>query len=649
MRARLLRHWPALPLVAALAWTVGQSRLEGDGTEYLMVARAFSRHASPEVRPDDVQSLLGLPRAAFADIPAGRPSILVVARAMARGEEGPVCGLVRTPDGEYYSMHFWLYPLLLTPFVLAADAAGASPSIAFGLLNLAFALVALGYLLRATGPGPRFHAAAWLFFLGGTSCNVPLAGPEVMIASGVLLACVAAMRGSFGAAVLAAGAAASQNPSALFLLPAIGLAFLLLRARPALAWGGRPVGLRLRRDAPLAAAGAAIALLPFLFFERKFGVPSVIAALSTDAGLMGGERLFSLFFDLNQGMIVGAPGLLAVAIAAPAVAVARGPGRWGPAVAASLVAATVLAMALPTLVPHNWNAGTRSAIRYAYWLSMPLLALALYLLPALGRRAAIAVAAAGLALQLLPVGLFGLAGTDDAHLAHNALAARVLARAPSAYAPIPEIFVERTLGVEGAVAPGRAVVYLGGGRATKVLRPWTEPGLSAGLCPRGQELDAAGSRVLDGGWQYVDGPFRCAEPGESSRLGTWRFGRGSPEARALLGEGWSGAEPEGTWTDGAVARLRVPIRAGARPWRLLWKGHYYRGNEGSLVRVNGHDLGRLPLADAEIVIPEEARGAAVLEIELGHPSASSPLSHGESADGRMLGLFLNALALDAEP
>jgi hypothetical protein len=365
---------------------------------------------------------------------------------------------------------------------------------------------------------------------------------------------------------------------------------------------------------------------------------------------MGGERLFSLFFDLNQGMSVGAPGLMAGALAVSAFAQMKDPGRWGRAIAAALVFGVVISMALPTLIPHNWNAGTRAVLRYSYWLSMPLLALVLYGLPALGRTAAIALSAAALSLQLLSVALFGLAGKDDVYLSHNRIAAFVLAHAPGAYNPEAEIFYERTRGVEGAPAPGGVVVYRAAGSPRKLLRSWLDPGSTGGLCADGQELDAAGSTILRGGLQYLDAPFRCVRAGSSHRLGTWRFGKASPESRALLGGGWSGTERDGTWTEGAASRLRVPVRAGGKkPSRLLWMGHYYQGSRASLVRINGIDVGRHSLPGAAVDVPAEARGARILDVELRHPDAASPKSKGESPDSRLLGLFLTVLALDGEP
>jgi hypothetical protein len=56
------------------------------------------------------------------------------------------------------------------------------------------------------------------------------------------------------------------------------------------------------------------------------GRPSIIALYSTDRELVGPDRLFSYYFDLNQGMILAIPGIL---VCLPALSRNAGAGwRW---------------------------------------------------------------------------------------------------------------------------------------------------------------------------------------------------------------------------------------------------------------------------------------------------------------------------------
>jgi hypothetical protein len=645
---RLLRNgWPMLPLLLLVGWTVGRSRLEGDGYEYLLTARAFASHGSPDIRRSDLDALLRLPPTFFSDVAAGRIPLEHLSAAVSRGEERIVGGVCRARDGSYFSIHFWLYSLLLAPIHAAVCAIGASPVFAFGVLNALFALSAIAYLARAFGPTARFHVAAWLFFLCGVSAFIPWSGPEVMTASAVLVACVAVWRRDVGAGALAAGLAASQNPSAILLFPALAAVLALQRLRPELVRSDRPAAWRPRIDLPLALLGAVLAALPLLFFEWEFGTASIIASYATDTSLIGLERLFSLFFDLNQGMCVGAPGALFGSAAAVFILAIRGRG-WARFAPALIAIGLAIAMAVPALAPHNWNAGTRAAMRYTVWLAMPLLSLALGALARLERWRLAGFAAIALVLQLVPVALFGLAGRSDAQLSHNRLAAFVLDHRPSAYNPIAEIFAERTTGAEGMPGVGRAVMLRLRGRPVKMMRRWFDA--EAGIaCPAGTAIDGALGAVIGDRWLYLDAPLRCVRSGESHRLGAWRFGAADGEGALLLGEGWSRPEADGVWTDGAVSHLHVPVPARAEPVRVFWRGHYYRGNTETELAANGAELGGVDLSEAAVALPDGARTSTAIEIELRHPAASSPRSHGESDDSRSLGFFLTALVLEGEP
>src|SRR5687768_16423241 len=59
-----------------------------------------------------------------------------------------------------------------------------------------------------------------------------------------------------------------------------------------------------------AAGGALLTLLSPLFFLVTFGEPSLIGKQAVDVSVATPARLFSLLFDLNQGMVIGVPGVL---------------------------------------------------------------------------------------------------------------------------------------------------------------------------------------------------------------------------------------------------------------------------------------------------------------------------------------------------
>ena len=121
----------------------------------------------------------------------------------------------------------------------------------------------------------------------------------------------------------------------------------------------------------------------------------------------------------------------------------------------------------------------------------------------------------------------------------------------------------------------------------------------------------------------------------------------APPTRSVEFLGWSGAEEAGRWSvgpggllllagqggsDGMVLTLAAYVPPGERPRRIV-----ARGGDGKPCRF---ELGAAPL---DLFVPWEAgsgRGKAILVLET--PDAVSPLSAGESEDGRALGVLLSA-------
>jgi hypothetical protein len=259
----------------------------------------------------------------------------------------------------------------------------------------------------------------------------------------------------------------------------------------------------------LVALALLLAALPYVFFLHEYGEWSVIARYATDLGHIGTERSWSLLFDLDQGMIMGVPGLL-LAFATIGVLVARAPGvERSPVLEDAFVTLVlVAAMAVPTLTIENWNSGNVVFIRYAYWLSMPLFAFCFDHAPALAPRVRTVVFVVALGLQLLVVAANGIRGERYSYLRHTPLARFVLARASRFYNPVPEIFCERSLGRE--VACPAVVAWPRHGHPTKLLVQRDGPQASLReVCPDGGQVVPSRTHVASAGFLYWDGPFDC--------------------------------------------------------------------------------------------------------------------------------------------
>lgn len=509
MLKRLSTCWFAALFLAIAGYALVTSSLTGDGYEYLLTMHALFEHASPDITQADVASLQrvggGVP---FYGQTLGDLLPLIDAHLRAP-EKTPAFTYTVMPNdaGRFYGIHFSLYPLLAVPFYAVLRAFGLFPHYAFTLLNLGFCAGACLYLKQAF---PRQASLAMLLFLfSGTTFYLNWTGPEVMTASCVLVACVAALRGQAGLAILLAGLAASQNPPLFLLMPfAAACRFLIVRY-PRLPWPDSvpaPLG---RRERLLAAAGVVLALAPYAYFQYLFGTPSVIARDFNDAAFVTGARLFSLFFDLDQGMIIGAPGLALALV--PALFLLPREQRTPWLAVAALVLGLVLLMALPTLTAINWNSGGVVMTRYSYWLAMPLLALALLAARRAPPKSGMALLLSGAALQALLFFSTGLLGEKTIFIEHSQPARWVLTHFPERYNPEAEIFHARNQKFVKLPLPKDdvSVFKTGDGKPTKVLRHRANPNGSGGLCPAGQALQGRHVRPVTREWEYLHAPFAC--------------------------------------------------------------------------------------------------------------------------------------------
>jgi hypothetical protein len=640
--------WLGALLLVLTAVVLGKTKLEGDGHEYLLMTHALANHGSAEIRPSDVEHFLKLPDHETARLGVPRQIFQPLRQQLDQVKPRPVFGFYPNAEGKIYAIHYWLYSLLALPFYLLMTLLGGNPVWAFSLLNLAFAVSAILYLRRALPT--QWPTASVLFLLMGATFYLSWTGPELMSASMLLVGCTAAWRGQLGGSLLAIGVAASQNPSIIFMMP-VAFAYRIMLAKwPALSWPGARLGNLRRAEGFMAAGGILFALLPYAYFQFTFDTPS-LTAKATDPNLIGAGRLFSLFFDVNQGMVAGVPGLLTAVVLTLPISFYLAPQKRLWAIHSLLIGAAVLMMAVPTLATVNWNHDAKVMLRYAVWLAMPLLALLLFWMSALPRHWVNRLAILAVSLQAFVILENGLFGEWSHYLSYNNRARWLLAHYPSLYNPEAEIFFERSSGQDGsfdARQPDTSVLYRDRGQPRKLLRQWAYPEASGGLCAADQILQGSKPRYVQGGWQYLHPPFDCLPREVGDRLGVWRINAKQPVTRKLLADGWSSLEASGVWSDGIRSILELPVPPGKRPQRLRLLGYYAR-LRSSIVTINGLTLGTFRLADGLVDLPSNLPRGGTLTVELQHPDAISSKSRGETPDSRLLGFYLKAIAIETAP
>jgi hypothetical protein len=615
----------ALALVALL--TLFKPYYGGDVVEYSLATVAVADHGSPDIRLDDIARVRTLIPGMFTE------PFDWLERDMRAGSDKVYPAFVRGRDGDVFPVHFFGYSLLAAPAFKLFEALGVPPFKAFQAVNLA-AIFVLGLALR------RFFGSerqAWLglglFMLCGGALYWHWTSPECVSAAALLAALLLFNSGAPLAACLLAGLAGQQNPTIVFFFAFAPLLRMWLDWQPGI---GLVANVRRQISVRLIVAlacGVAMIGLPPLFNLIQFGTPNIIARLFTDPGHIGAVRLLSFYFDLNQGMIVGVPALLAGLLLWVYKSRAR--------MAAGLVLALLftLALALPALAINNWNSGAAGVMRYAFWAAMPLLFVFCVLLRDAPRWP-----------RALVIGVFACQAAAMAHAASysyvsfSPVARGLLAVAPQLYHPEPEIFAERANGNDDYIWPNKIYTYQRDGVLIKAVINDANPRAEETLC--GPEMVFAPDVPVTPtarGWRYVDGPLRCVHGGYTRH----NFGIEALRAgQALrLADGWStpesdGADWHGVWSTGARSRLHLKV-GGAPVESIHLTGAYHDRNRQTRVTVNGVDLGWHALdREGALALPANARGPELV-IELEHTAPSSPGPN----DGRLLAFFLREVSV----
>lgn len=492
MNALDMRTWrfPVLLLLALAAlFTLTRVAFGGDMLEYTVTAVAMADHARPDVRLADTERTVEL-------VPHLVNAFKPIQEDIRSGARDVYPAFARGRDGRVYALHFFGYSMLAAlPFKLL-DKLGYPPFKAFQVVNYA-ALFALGLALR------RFFGSelkAWfglaLFFGCGGALYFNWTSPEALSAACLLAGLLLFLSDAPVAGSLLGGLAATQNPSIVAFFGFAPLLKFLLRRQAGAALVQQARAVFTRRDLAALAAGAAVFALPPLFNLWQYGVPNLIAKRFSDAGLMGVVRLESFYFDLNQGMVLGIPGVLAALL------------LWRRERKPVLLAACLLfslALALPTLAVLNWNSGAIGMMRYAFWAAMPIL-LALLLRVRAQPRLPLGMVATLLLVQA--VAMWHALGYEFKEF--SPLARLVLAHAPGWYHPEPEIFAERMAHNDDWIQTDKVYAYRPDGGPAKILFHPSNPTLDLTLCGPDRVL-GPGNRITGSayGWRYLDGEVHC--------------------------------------------------------------------------------------------------------------------------------------------
>jgi hypothetical protein len=402
------RRWLALCFVAYLVALVAGSSLRavGDGGEYLTMALNLADKGKPWLSEADIARV----RYEIADIEGVQDWDIVSSMKPSR-------------YGTFDFVHFWFYSGVAEPFVAMARAFGASPLAGFLVLNAGL-LVAAFWIAR-----PRIGGwLTWMVMASPILWWVDKAHTEVFTFSLLSIALLLVTEAPVWAA-LAIGAAATQNPPILAMVPFAAVAL-----------GSRHIS-ELRRPAVWIGLIVALALgsLPIVYAELRHGTPSLLLG-STLRTMPNLAATLVVPFDTNVGLFAAFPALFVVVLLA-LIVVAFTPRRLvvpGMVLAALTLPVFAISFAQTGNMHHG---GTPGMSRYAVWL-IPLT------LPLLREFHAVSSAPVRVivALIALPSILWSTfvfhPKQPDNYREPTWLATYMWSRHPAATNPLPEIFVE---------------------------------------------------------------------------------------------------------------------------------------------------------------------------------------------------------------
>jgi hypothetical protein len=393
-------------------------RRVGDGGEYFVMALQLAKMRPPSLSRDELQDM----KRDLAQYGAGFESSLL---------EYP--GLVGT-NGRQDFLHFFLYPLIVAPWVPLVSAIGLHPNWAFTWVN---AVLLAGAVFLVVRNAPLLACVAG--FLSPIVWWVDKAHTEAFLFATVSVAAVL-FRHRPSLAVIAFALAGAQNAALGITYPVfVGLLWLATRSTTFT-----------RRTWVAVAGGAALVASPFAYTWVRLGRLSPMAeyaqrALPSPGGIAG------FIVEPNIGLLPNAPAFgFALALAGwYLLRTLKGKSQpsfwWWP------VVIQLMLLAVWSQNPNANHGGTPGVNRWVLSLlalSLPWLSEARQL-PGSGARVALNIGVAVVAV--MTAAAHGPARAEN-YREPTALAVRMW-NAGLVHATLAEVFVERTQGREPAVAP----------------------------------------------------------------------------------------------------------------------------------------------------------------------------------------------------
>jgi len=543
-------------IVLLLSALVNKPIREGDAHEYVLMQESLYRHASVELRLGDLNAL---DRIAQKWDSFNLDGITELLKKDIQDNKYLSFWYICSDSGEYYSVHFFLYSLLSVPVRILLSIVGANPLLSFQITNALFVFLAIFYIyqMSAFDIYEKYWIAA-LYLLSGTTYYLFWIHPEVFTASMFLIALLSVLDKRYVLSAFCAAAASMQNPPVVFFIPFIVVMYVSDVGLGNLLSIHSGISKQLKKLIWIFFAGG-LSLLPSFFYWFFLGHPNpIISVGAADYRNVSLSRFFSLWFDLNQGVILGDAGLYIGIILTLFIIVLQKKKKNTEKeyfIPFLYFCATII-VAIPCLTTGNWNPGSSTFLRYGYWLVMMPMVGFLLLTRNLGSSVRWRLMVLVIVIQVGVVFANKITGNGVPFIRFTGISKSVMYHFPQWYNPVPEIFAERSYGGEHRLDKNRLYLFEKKDKITKLLLN-SDKDVSGGIKDSVAEYIPISkvSRVDAGdGWYYLNGNFIkkrlvMLEPdiayGFDNNLIEWIH--------------WSAAEPGWRWSEGHRSTIQFPV------------------------------------------------------------------------------------------
>jgi hypothetical protein len=402
-----------LTLLLIILALVHKPNRYGDGWEYYGMTISFANHFTPNLTAEDI-----IERKEASIKYNIEPSTI---------DQITYSGYFKDSNGSYYSYHFWFYSLLCTPGYIFLKLLNMNTFKTFQLTNIIMFIVMLGWILYRSSFSNK--KKLWLIvvsILNPICLYLAWSHSEVFSYIFLFIGLIELYERRKIPSIILISIASLQNP-AIAIIPMGIIVYHLFKER------------KLDRQLFYLCVSSSITVIPYLFYYihyKKFSlITSVGAASLHDISI---NKVSSLFFDLNFGMIVFIPLLVGVMIW-NILKRDKATLLWG---------LCLLLMAAICSTQNNWNPGMMYINRYTVWM-IPIVVMTTLHFFSDKKWTEFIVYLSLFVLTTGSVLIYCLLKYDESqYLRFSPLAKYVISVAPALYNPPSEVFVERALGAE---------------------------------------------------------------------------------------------------------------------------------------------------------------------------------------------------------